>query len=68
MAHRYGCLPTEIMSQDVDEFSLNLMILYTGIEYENSVKTGKPIVLDNGDTSAATVSKNVRSILSRRSK
>ena len=48
MATRYGKLPTEILSLDVDDFSLNTIVMNTGLSYEASVKRGKPMRLSRG--------------------
>ena len=48
MAKRYGKLPTEILSLDLDEYALNVVILHTALKYEASVHEGKPMLLSRG--------------------
>ena len=48
MAKRYGKLPTEILSLDLDEYALNGIILQTALKYEASVHSGKPMLLSRG--------------------
>jgi hypothetical protein len=48
MAKRYGKLPTEILSLDLDEYAINGIILHTALKYEASVHSGNPMVLSRG--------------------
>ena len=48
MARRYGKLPTEILSLDLDEYALNGIILETALKLEKSVREGSPMLLTRG--------------------
>lgn len=48
MAMRYGKLPTEVLSLDLDEYALNWIVLETALRYEASVRSGTPMLLHHG--------------------
>ena len=45
MAKRYGKLPTEVLSLDLDEYALNGIVLETALKFEASVRAGTPMLL-----------------------
>ena len=48
MAKRYGKLPTEVLSLDLDEYALNGIVLETALKFEASVRAGTPMLLHHG--------------------
>ena len=48
MAKRYGKLPTEVLSLDLDEYALNGVVLETALKFEASVRAGTPMLLHHG--------------------
>jgi len=45
MAKRYGKLPTEVLSLDLDEYALNGIVLETALKFDASVRAGTPMLL-----------------------
>ena len=48
MAKRYGKLPTEVLSLELDEYALNGIVLETALKFEASVRVGTPMLLHHG--------------------
>ena len=48
IAKRYGKLPTEVLSLDLDEYALNGIVLETALKFEASVRAGTPMLLHHG--------------------
>ena len=65
MAVRYGKLPSEILSLDLDEFSLNSTIFSIGTKYEASVKRGHPLVLTTSAEDGMELPAKLDAILGR---
>lgn len=65
MARRYGKLPTEILSLDLEEYALNNVVLGTALKYEASARKGKPMVLSRGGDDGAGVRSALETVFAR---
>ena len=65
IASRYGRLPSEVMSLDLDDFTINKIVCRTAVEYEVSVRKGKPKTLKTGRESNQDLKRKLDAMLAQ---